>query len=210
MRDYVAWHDAYGEPGSPLWQRLRVVRSLIGRVLDELAPGAIRFVSLCAGQGDDVLGVAATHTRGVDLRGRMVELDPTNAAAAASRVEELGLAGAVEVRTGDAALTDAYEGAVPADLVVACGIFGNIALGDVEQTVRALPMLCAPGAHVVWTRHPREPGVLDAIHGWFADAGFEQVALRVDEDQGFGVGLHRLVGPPAPLEPGRRLFTFLR
>lgn len=210
MRDYVAWHDAYEDPRSALSQRLRVVRSLIVGVLDVAPPGPVRFVSLCAGQGDDVLGVAATHERGADLVGRLVELDPTNAAAAASRVEGLGLAGAVEVRTGDAAQTSAYVGAVPADLVVACGIFGNTSLDDVKQTVRALPMLCAPGAHVVWTRHPREADVLDAICRWFAEAGFEQVALRVDEEQSYGVGLHRLVGSPLPLEPGQRLFTFLR
>lgn len=46
MRDYVAWHDAYGEPGSPLWQRLQVVRSLIGAVLDA-APAVRSGSSAC-------------------------------------------------------------------------------------------------------------------------------------------------------------------
>jgi hypothetical protein len=208
MRDYVAWHDAYGQPGSPLWRRLQVVVELIGGALDEAAPGPCRFVSLCAGQGDDILTVAADHPRGSDLVGRLVELDPQNAYVAAARVAELGLAG-VEVRIADAGNTDAYEGAVPADLVVACGIFGNVSTEDIERTVRAFPSLCAPRGWVVWTRHPREPGVLDRIEGWFESAGFERHTLRVDEEHGFAVGLHRLTVDPTPFTPGQPLFTFL-
>jgi hypothetical protein len=45
---------------------------------------------------------------------------------------------------------------------------------------------------VVWTRHPREPGVLPAIAEWFEASGFERQALVVDDDAWFGVGLHRL------------------
>ena len=144
MRDYVAWHDEYGEPGSRLHQRLQVVIELIGQALDGSPPGPIRFVSLCAGQGHDILSVAATHPRGRDLTGRLVELDPVNATAAAARIEELGLTG-IEVRTADAGTTDAYEGAVPADLVVACGIFGNVSLDDIERTDPRPPIAVRPG-----------------------------------------------------------------
>lgn len=42
-----------------------------------------------------------------------------------------------------------YADAVPADLVLLCGIFGNIPDADVQATVRAAPQLCAPGAEVV-------------------------------------------------------------
>lgn len=209
MRDYVAWHDAYAEPGSALHRRLQVVIELIGVALDGMAAGPCRFVSLCAGQGHDVLSVAATHPRGADLEGRLVELDAVNAAVAAARIEELGLTG-VEVRTADAGRTDACDGAVPADLVVACGIFGNISLDDIDRTVHALPSLCAPGGSVVWTRHPRQAGVLERVEGWFDDAGFERQALVVDPGQEFAVGLHRLAGSPAPFVPGRSLFTFTR
>ena len=116
----------------------------------------------------------------------------------------------IEVRTADAGTTDAYDGAVPADLVVACGIFGNVSLDDIERTIRTLPSLCAPGAWVVWTRHPREPGVLPAIAEWFEASGFERQALVVDDDAWFGVGLHRLAAEPAPYTPGQQLFTFVR
>jgi hypothetical protein len=209
VRDYVAWHDAYAVPGSPLRRRLEVVVRSIGDVLDRAAPGPCRFVSLCAGQGDDVLTVAGTHPRGADLVGRLLELDRVNAAAATARVTELGRDD-LEVVTADAGSTDPCAGAVPADLVVACGIFGNISTDDIERTVRAFPSLCAPGARVVRTRHPREPGVLEAIEGWFDEAGFEREAMVVDEDQHWAVGLHHLVADPTPFVPGRKLFTFVR
>ncbi len=209
MRDYVAWHDAYADSASPLSRRLQVVIELIGEVLDGAPLGVVRFISMCAGQGHDVLGAAATHRRGRDLVGRLVELDEVNAAAASARATELGLTG-IEVVAADAGTTDAYEGAVPADLVVACGIFGNVSMEHMERTIRALPGLCAPGARVVWTRHPREAGVLPSIERWFEEAGFEGGTVIIDPGQAFGVGLHRLVGEPAPFVGGRPLFTFIR
>jgi hypothetical protein len=166
-------------------------------------------LSLCAGQGDDVLTVAATHRRGGDLVGRLVELDPVNAAAATARAADLGRTD-IEVVVADAGTTDACVGAVPADLVVACGIFGNISTDDIERTVRALPSLCAPGGWVVWTRHPREPGVLEGIERWFGASGFERDALVVDTEHHWAVGLHHLVAEPSPLVPGQKLFTFVR
>lgn len=209
LRDYVAWHRAYDDPDSRLSHRLRVVVALLGSALDVAPPGPVRVVSLCAGRGDDLLTVAATHPRGTDLRGRLVELDPANADAARARIVELGLDG-LEVRVGDAGSTDACAGAVPADLVVACGIFGNITLADIERTIAALPSLCSPGAAVVWTRHPRDAGVLEAIHDSFMAAGFAEERVVVDQEHWFGVGLHRLTRAPDPFEPGRRLFSFVR
>ena len=40
-------------------------------------------------------------------------------------------------------------------------------------------------------------------------AGFAEEAFEGPEDTMFGVGVHRLVGDPPPIEPGRRLFTFV-
>ncbi len=210
MRDYQAWHDAYDRPGSRLHLRLLVVQDLIAAALDVLPPGPVRVVSMCAGQGRDVLTVARRHRRGGDLTGRLVELDAANAAAARETIAATGLAG-IEVEEADAGRSDAYLGAAPAALVLACGVFGNISDADIEATVRFLPALCAPGAWVVWTRYPREDGLVDRIQGWFTEAGFEPVVLVVpDGGLHFGVGACRFAGVPAPLVGGRRLFTFTR
>ena len=49
----------------------------------------------------------------------------------------------------DAGTSDAYAGAVPADLVLACGVLGNVTPDDVAATIAFLPRLCAPGAESI-------------------------------------------------------------
>ena len=207
-KDWLAWHASYDEPGSALQRRLAVVQGHVSAALAACPPGPIRVVSMCAGQGRDLLGPLADHPRRDDVTARLVELDGRNVARARAAVSAAGLDG-VEVVQGDASPTDAYEGAVPTDVVLACGVFGNVSDDDVRTTIDGLSMLCAVGATVVWTRHPREPSLLPAIDGWFRAAGFELVALDVDaEGRRFGVGMHRLAVEPAPFRQGIRLFTF--
>ena len=209
MRDYLDWHDGYERPGSPLQRRLEVVIDLLREALDATPPGPVRVLSICAGQGADVLAVAETHPRGRDLEGRLVELDPRNAAVARQRIGELGLVG-LDVLEADAGRSDAYDGAVPAELVLVCGVFGNISDADIERTIRYLPSLCAPGASVLWTRHPRQPAVIDRIQGWLEAAGFDNDRVVVPDDGAFGVGAAHLAAPPDPFRPGEQLFDFLR
>ena len=208
LRDYRAWHEAYERPGSSLHRRLQVVIRMARRAMDEQPPGPIRVVSLCAGQGADIIGAADAHPRARDLTGRLVELDHANVLGAREGVAALGLA--LEVVEGDASRSDAYLGAVPADLVLACGIFGNISADDIERTVRFLPSLCAPNARILWTRHARDPELLDRIRGWFVEAGMEPVEMEVADDATYGVGMNRLVIDPPPLVAGQHLFTFVR
>lgn len=208
-RDYFAWHRDYDEPGSRLHLRLLVVQDLIAHALDALPPGPVRVLSMCAGQGNDILTVARRHRRGADLGGRLVELDPQNAAVARATIESAGITG-VEVVEADAGQSDAYGGATPADLVLACGVFGNITDEDLERTIAFLPALCAPGAWVVWTRYPEPDGIIDRVERWFRGAGFESRALVVPSELRFGVGAAQLVGPPMPFQTGQHLFTFTR
>ena len=98
----------------------------------------------------------------------------------------------------------------PADLVLVCGLFGNIVDADIEATIRFLPRLCAPGAWVVWTRDPQDPTILPKIDGWFTEAGFAPLPTVVPDNRSFGVGGARLVADPQPFEPGQALFRFVR
>jgi hypothetical protein len=109
---------------------------------------------------------------------------------------------------GDASLTDAYQGAVPADVVLACGVFGNISSEHIEATVDELPHLCAPGATVIWTRHRKEPDLTPTIRGWLGERGFEEVGFDTMEGYFFSVGTHRFAGRPRSLRPGRKMFGF--
>lgn len=202
------WHEPYDTPGSYLSRRLAAVQQRLRDVIEACGPGPIRLLSLCAGQGRDVLGVLADHPRAEDISGRLVELDDANVAWARGFAAEHDLRG-IEIVAGDASSSDAAIGAVPADIVLLCGIFGNIADTDIEHTVRMAPMLCAAGAPVLWTRHREEPDLTPSIRRWFADAGFAEVGFDAPDDALFGVGSHRLVVDPSPFEAGVRLFTFV-
>ncbi|MGI5215166.1 class I SAM-dependent methyltransferase family protein [Plantactinospora sp. CA-290183] len=206
-RDWHAWHEHYADPDASLRRRLVVVQERIRTALDEAGPGPLRVVSICAGQGRDLLGVLVDHPRRADVTARLVELDARNAEAAVEAARAAGL-DAVEVVLGDAALLDRYADLVPADLVLACGVFGNISDTDVRRTVRAGAQLCATGGTVIWTRHRREPDLVPRICDWFAEDGFELRWLSGAEER-FGVGVHRFTGTPRPLDRGARMFRFL-
>lgn len=206
--DWHDWHDGYDRPGSTYARRLVVVRRRIGEALDAAPPGPVTVISLCAGQGRDLLGVLPDHPRRADVTARLVELDPRNTAIARQAVDRAGLTG-VDVVTGDAALCSAYAGAVPSDVVVACGIFGNIVDDDIRHTVANLPRLCRTGGTVIWTRHTGGTDVTPTIRGWFADSGFHEVGFDTEDGHPYSVGTHRLAGPTLPFRPDLRLFEFV-
>lgn len=208
-RDWRAWHLDYEDPNSNLSRRLRVIQGMVRSALDAAKPGPLRAIKVCAGQGRDLIGVLADHPRADDVHARLVELDPANAEFGRRLATEAGLE-RVEVITGDASTSSAYEGSVPADLVVACGVFGNIPDADVVRTIDFLSSMCARGATVIWTRHRKPPDLTPQIRTWFEAAGFEEIEFVAPSDSFFGVGAHRFVGEPTPFRPGERLFTFFR
>lgn len=202
--DWKSWHDDYDDPGSSLTRRLRVVQRHLRAALDEAPPGPIRVVSMCAGQGRDLLEVLESHPRRDDVTARLVELDPRNVEFARALARDFRK---VEIREGDASLTDNYLDLVPAQIVLMCGVFGNIDDEDIQRTITASTELCAEGGTVIWTRHRDAPDLFPTICGWFEQHGYERV-WESDPDAGFGVGVHRLHAPSRPLQPGRHLFTF--
>ncbi len=156
IRDWVGWHGPYGDPGSELSRRLRLVQGHLAAWLDGRPGERLSVVSVCAEQGRDLVGVLAGRPDAGRVRATLLELDAGNVAAARAAVRAAGLAGVTVVQV-DAGERAAYVGAVPADLVLLVGVFGNIGDADVRGTVEALPELCAPGATVIWTRGRRPP-----------------------------------------------------
>jgi hypothetical protein len=69
---------------------------------------------------------------------------------------------------GDAGTTAAFAEVVPVDVLLLCGIFGNVEDDDVERTVRAVPSLLAHGGTVLWTRHRGAPDASGAVRHSFA------------------------------------------
>jgi len=203
VTDWAAWQAPYDDPDSPLAQRLQEVRRQVSAGLDRAPAGPMRLLSLCAGRGLDVLPVLASHPRGHDVTGRLVELDRRNVAAAREHAPP-----GVEIIEGDAGTTDACAGAVPADLLLLCGIFGNVADDDVRRTAHAVPQLCAPGATVVWTRSTHAPDLTPRVRAWFTEAGIVETSFVVEQPGGWSVGAGTFTDRMQPLSTGMRLFTF--
>lgn len=204
-RDWAAWHEKYDEPENPLIQRLRTVQHRLRDALDALPPGPIRVLSMCAGQGRDLLGVLADHPRAADVQARLVELDPDNVAKARASA-----APTVEVVMEDAGTSNAYDGIAPVDIALVCGVFGNIEDEDIRNTIEHLPMFLNPGGTVIWTRHRRDRDMPTTIRGWFTEYGFTEVAFDRPEGVYFTVGTNKLTAAAAPFRRDVRLFEFTR
>ena len=205
--DWHSWHDAYDDPGSWQGRRLVTVRQRVQAALDEAAPGPVTVLAMVAGQGRDLLPVLASHARRDEITARLVELDPRNTEAARASAREAGLSG-VDVVTGDAALTDHYEGAAPADLVLICGLFPHITDEDIARVVRHTTSLTKRGGTVIWTRDRRKPDMVPQISAWFGQEGFEEVWVTEPGIE-HAVGAHRHTREPEPLALGVKLFTFV-
>lgn len=206
MTDWPGWHNSYDDPTSDLSARVAVVQELFSLALNRAAAGPVRLLSLCSGEGRDVLPVLAQHARGGDVLGRLVELDPDLAEVARAAAPP-----GIEVLHADAGTTAAYAGAVPADVLLLCGVFGNIDHHDVKRTVHAVPSLLAEGGTVVWTRHRAAPDPTPVIRAWFADVGVQETGfVSQAPDGGWAVGAGVLRGATQALGPTRRLFAFIR
>jgi hypothetical protein len=77
------------------------MRRHLSLALDLAVAGPVRLVSLCAGQGHDVIGVLPGHRRRGVVSAVLVEADPRNAELACSRAAAVGL-DQVHVRQADA------------------------------------------------------------------------------------------------------------
>lgn len=209
LRDYVAWHQAYDDPDSDLSKRLRSVQSAISKWLDR-TPGRVRVLSVCSGQGHDILGVLNERVGDRSrVTGTLVEINPSNVAVARRRIASMKVH--FDVLEADAGSSDTYRDIPRADLLLLVGIMGNLSEADIEKLVRTAPQLLNEGGCAVWTRGDQEPDLGDEIRGWFRDAGFEEVSF--EEHVGgspMAVGVQRLVGDTAELVPGEKVFTFIR
>lgn len=206
--DWVKWHAGYDDD-QHRQDRLAVVQGFLRRALDGSAGGPLRILSLCAGDGRDVIPVLRDRADAASVRATLVELDPT----LAQRARETAAAGSVSglrVLERDAGLTTSLAGAVPARILLVCGVFGNISDHDIEHTIRTLPTLAAPAAFVIWTRHRRSPDVTPRVRRWFALSGFDEIAFQPIPGGPASVGMARMVTEPAPFRPGIRLFSFDR
>ena len=128
--------------------------------------------------------------------------DQARATAAAARLRN------VEVRHADAGDPASSRDALPVDVLMLCGIFGNLEPPTVRGIVRRVPALVASGGYVIWTRGSDEREDHRAeIRRWFIELGMPEVSFEGAPER-FGVGVKEIrtsTGEPVGHE---RLFTF--
>ncbi len=208
-KNWFEWHDLY-QTEIRLQQRLEIVQDYIARSLNAQAPGRIQVISACAGDGRDLRGVLANHPRADDVHARLVELNPQLVERGRAAISAAGLTSQIEFVNGDATLSDNYQGVVPADLVLVCGIFGNLADEvALQQLIGNLKYLAKPGTFVAWTRGNKD-GIIysDIVRQNLQSANFTEVDFQLTATGDMGVGLHQYLGETAPLPANEHLFVF--
>lgn len=209
LRDYQEWLHHYDDPSSSLSWRLRTVQAWLSAELDA-RPGPLKVLSVCAGDGRDIIDVLGARVDADRVRVVLLEAHPDIADQARDRAAAADVAD-LTVRICDAADTASYGDAVPADLVLLVGIFGNISHSDISRTIATAPQFCSPGATLIWSRGRDRDDLNDRIRAEFADAGFTELAYAESDLRSRpALGSVRYDGPSVPLDSEQHLFTFWR
>lgn len=195
--------------GGRYQQRLLTVQQHLAECLDRAPRGTVRIISMCAGDGRDVIGVLSSHPRRHDAVASLVELDGQSVAAGRRRRAGAGLDRAVDIRHSDATAFTTYDGIAPADVVLVCGVWGHVPVPERETLVRGLAALCRPGAAVIWTRGvARGMARFGEIAAHFAPAAWRAVRISATPDRRWAVATYRYCGPASPLPTAGHLFHF--
>ncbi|MBD2691181.1 class I SAM-dependent methyltransferase family protein [Anabaena catenula] len=208
-KDWLEWHDLYNTEAK-LQQRLKIVREYISYSLDNSPAGIIRIVSVCAGDGRDLLGILANHPRTEDVYARLVEINPQLVERGRATIESLGLTKQIEFINGDATAAANYVGVVPADIVIVCGIFGNLAdENELNRLLGNLSFLSKKGAFILWTRgHSNGIAYSETVRKYFREFGFKEVNFQLTATGDMGVGIHRYLGENVAVSKEQQLFVF--
>ena len=209
--DWSAWHKQY-DSFPNLEARLRIVREQIVATLDDCPAGPIQIISICAGDGRDLIGALQNHSRRDNVTAALLDQDAESLARGRLAAAAAGLEQQLRFINADATLAANYAGMVPADLVLLSGFLGHMRHGDVPGLIRSLPMFCKTGGSVIWNRHlvlydGRQQ--VRVIRELFRQSAFAEVHHEATAPDGFAVSRARFTGQPVTLDTMRVLFEFV-
>ncbi len=209
--DWTHWYRHYDV--APSFQaRLRIVREQIDAALRQCPAGPVTVVSVCAGDGRDVIGALAGHPRTPDVTAWMLDTHAESLARGRQAAAQAGLERQVRFLDADAARAASYVGIVPADLVLMSGFLGHLPRANISALIEALPMFCKTGGGLIWNRHLVLNGggeQVPAIRAMLHQAGFQELHFETTDPDGFAVGRARFTGRTIPLDATRILFHFM-
>lgn len=150
--DWAKWHDLY-ESRPSLQERLVAVREQVTLAVSKVAAEGLQVLSICAGDGRDLIGSLAGLASRKAIRATLIESSPELVARGRAAIDEAALTEHVSFRCADATRSSTYHGIPPANVVVLAGVFGNLKEADVRRLIESLRSLCHSGASIVWTRN---------------------------------------------------------
>lgn len=189
--------------------RLALVKEHLSTALVEAPPGDVRILSICAGDGRDVISTLEEHPRRGDATAQLVELDPTSAHDAERTAARAGLGDQIHVLNADATDFATYQGIAPAEIVLACGVWGHVPPQERGKFIDAAARLSTPHGCLIWTRRLSENGLAELLECFRADA-WEQHRVGVTPDRRFAVVTHRYRGETLAIPAEGRIFHFRR
>jgi hypothetical protein len=204
--DWTDWHGHY-DADTSLSRRLGVVQNRLRGLFASTAPRSV--LALCAGEGRDLIPVLAEQPPDRRPTATLVELDADLSATARRRAAEAGVS--ITVLVGDAGSPATWSSVPPVDLLMLCGVFGNVNLDDVRTTIGVASALVRDGGRVIWTRgyFDGEDDVRPQLRAWFDEVGFDELSFDF-EPTGYGVGVNVWNHATPVRELPDPLFTFIR
>ena len=204
------WYQAYADSPS-LQARLRIVCQHLAATLGQCAPGPIRVLSLCAGDGRDLIEVLPHHGRRADVRAWLIDAHPESIARGRRAAAAAGLQGQLQFRQGDAGQARSYADIGRVDVVIISGFLGHLHHEEARRLIASLPMLLEPGGWVIWSRHlvmNDGRGQVPTIQALLHQRAFAQAHVDTTAADGFAVGRARFTGAAVPLDTQHVLFRF--
>jgi hypothetical protein len=189
--------------------RLAAVQEHLSERLDAAPAGPVRIISICAGDGRDLLGVLEAHHRRNDVTAWLIEQSSQSVIAGSARLTSLGLDSAVRFLHADATLYATYQAIAPADIVLLCGVWGHVPVHERTRVIRALACVCKSGGTVIWSRSVAKGlGQLDQIQSLFRAPSWERIGLTLTPDKSWAVATHRHCGRVVDPPPDGQIFHF--
>jgi hypothetical protein len=172
------------------------------------------LVSVCAGDGRDVIQVLSGELSELPVRALLVESEPELARRGEAQAVSAGVSDRVLFRCRDATRMESYQGYVPADVLVMAGVLGNVPSRAYPDLARTAATLLRRGGFLLWTQR-RFSGAIDAEYREFraALAANQFLSMFADETLAGPGGVSYLVATEqlatTPPEPAKDpLFQF--
>jgi hypothetical protein len=205
---WSGWPDkAYQREGYQ--QRLQAVQEHLAECLDDAPAGPVRILSMCAGDGRDVIGAVRAHRRRKDVAAWLVELNSQSVELGKGYSVNAGLERSLKFINADATVYETYKSIGAADIVLVCGVWGHVPANEKTLLVKAVSTLCKPGGAVIWTRGTSK-GIarVREIEALFAGSWWNKGRVTYTPDATWAIATYRYRGPAHELPGDGQIFHF--